>query len=43
MIFMQGNKELKSIFKWVLFYVIGEDVKFNDEDIKCIREKVFKF
>lgn len=40
---MQGNKELKSISKWAPFYVIGEDVKFNDEDIKRIREKAFKF
>lgn len=43
MILMQGNKELKSISKWAPFYVIGEDVKFNDEDIKRIREKAFKF
>lgn len=43
MILMQGNKELKSISKWAPFYVIGEDVKFTDEDIKQIREKAFKF
>ena len=43
MILMQGNKELKSISKWAPFYVIGENVKFTDEDIKGIREKAFKF
>ena len=43
MILMQGNRELKSISKWAPFYVIGEDVKFTDEDIKGIREKAFKF
>ena len=43
MILMRGNKELKTISKWAPFYVIGEDVKFTDEDIKQIREKAFKF
>ena len=43
MILMQANKELKSISKWAPFYVIGEDVKFTDEEIKRIREKAFKF
>ena len=43
MILMQGNERLKSICKWAPFYVIGEDVKFTDEDIKQIREKAFKF
>lgn len=43
MILMRGNKELKSISKWAPFYVIGEDVKFTDEDIKRIREKAFNF
>lgn len=43
MILMQGNKELKRIPNWAPFYVIGEDVKFTDEDIKRIREKAFKF
>jgi len=43
MILMRGNKELKSISKWAPFYVVGEDVKFTDDDIKRIREKAFKF
>jgi len=43
MILMRGNKELKSISKWAPFYVIGEDIKFTDEDIKRIREKAFNF
>lgn len=43
MILMQGNERLRSICKWAPFYVIGEDVKFTDEDIKQIREKAFKF
>lgn len=43
MILMRGNKELKSISKWAPFYVIGEDVKFTDEDIKQIKEKAFTF
>ena len=43
MILMQGNERLKSISKWAPFYVIGEDSKFTDEDIKQIRENAFKF
>lgn len=43
MILMRGNKKLKSISKWAPFYVIGEDVKFTDEDIKQIKEKAFTF
>lgn len=43
MILMQGNDQLKSVCKWAPFYVIGEDVKFTDEDITQIREKAFKF
>ena len=43
MILMQGNEQLKSISKWAPFYVIGEDAKFTDEDIKQIRENAFKF
>lgn len=43
MIILQGKEYLKRIFNWVLFYVIGEDVKFIFMEIQQMKEKVFNF
>ena len=43
MVLMQANEELKKISMWAPFYVIGDDIKFNDTEINKIREKAFAF
>ena len=43
MVTMQGREEFKRISNWAPFYVIGEDVKFSDEEIQQLKVKATSF
>lgn len=38
MVTMQGRDEFKRISNWAPFYIVGEDVKFSDEEIQRMKD-----
>lgn len=43
MVLMQASEGLKKVSKWAPFYIIGDDIQFNDDEINKIRERAFAF